>query len=537
MVEPEESRLEVIPSDTEPGMNLISVEFDLVMVNRPNERLYGKPIVALLGKKCYREFEKRDEPCPHCPGRLALATGEAHETETMGLRDDGTRFFARIRAHPVAGPHDQPTGFIEVVEDITEQKRAESLSALYTDLRASLLGTNSLRKALRETFEAAMRVECIDMGCVFSVDQITGEHHLVFERNVSPSCLKPLLGVSQGGSAESLAEAAGAPKAIEVVPILHGRDTVASLIVGTFTYPDIPPTLRAGLQSLGAAAGHSVSRIRAEQSRGDAVADLEALIAANPTPTWVLDAQRHVTMWNKAAERLFGWKAAELIGRRSPFALGSEEQDPDMAPPTSPHVAVLVGKDGSAVEVRLITAPFRDVVGDASTVIVLAEDLTPQQRLADLESRVATMAGPSEDAPSHDMAPGSGPCPAGAGARVLIIDPTASWGQQLAEMLKDQGFVPVTRPSAGDAATVIAETEAQDYPFALAVVDLVAPARSGGPGQVAILRSLGLKAPVIVSSDADVRGHLQHGIAAVIKRPHDPEEVARVVRGALGRNR
>ena len=73
-------------------MNLISVDFDLVMVNRTNERLYGKSMVALLGNKCYREFEKRDEPCPHCPGRLALETGEAQEAETTGLRDDGTRF-------------------------------------------------------------------------------------------------------------------------------------------------------------------------------------------------------------------------------------------------------------------------------------------------------------------------------------------------------------------------------------------------------------------------------------------------------------
>ena len=87
-------------------------------------------MVALLGNKCYREFEKRDEPCPHCPGRLALETGEAQEAETTGLRDDGTRFAARIKAHPVIGPDNRPTGFIEIVEDITEQKRAESLALI-----------------------------------------------------------------------------------------------------------------------------------------------------------------------------------------------------------------------------------------------------------------------------------------------------------------------------------------------------------------------------------------------------------------------
>ncbi len=95
-----EDRFEAIAPDTEPGMNFISVDFDLVMVNRANERLYGKSMVALLGKKCYREFEKRDEPCPHCPGRLALATGEAHES-----RDGGPAG----RRDPVLRPEYEPT--------------------------------------------------------------------------------------------------------------------------------------------------------------------------------------------------------------------------------------------------------------------------------------------------------------------------------------------------------------------------------------------------------------------------------------------
>jgi PAS domain S-box-containing protein len=338
--------------------------------------------------------------------------------------------------------------------------------------------------------------------------------------------------VSQGGSPALLAEVAGAPKAVEVVPIMHGGNTIASLIVGTFTYPDIPPTLRAGLQSLGAATGHSVSRIRAEQSRGDAVADLEALIAVNPTPTWVLDAADRVTVWNKAAERLFGWRASEVVGRRPPFSPSGDESDTSRVRPAYPHTAVISTKNGAQVEVRLVTAPFRDVVGDSSTLIVMAEDLTLQRRLGRLEERLA---GPQ-------VSPGEGPAPqaemgvggrqAEAETRVLIVDPSGSWGAELAQLLSNQGYVSTICPSADEAATTIAEAEVQSHPFALAVIDLVTPARTGGPGQTATLRGLGLRAPVIVSSDADVRGHEQHGIAAVIRRPYDPQEVARIV-GAL----
>lgn len=530
-MEPAENRFEATPSDTEPGMNLISVDFDLVMVNRRNERLYGKPIVALLGKKCYREFEKRDEPCPHCPGTLALATGEAHETETVGLRDDGTRFFARIRAVPVAGPQGQPTGFIEVVEDITEQKRAESLSCIYADLRAALPLTHSVRKALRESFEAAMRVEGIDMGCIFSVDPDTGEHTLVYQRNVPPSCLASLTEISRRGPDASgpdvpPAETDGAPRSIEVVPVLHRGDIVATLVMGTSTYPDIPATLRAGLQSLGAAASNSVSRIWAEQSRGDAVADLEALIAVNPVPTWVLGPQGRVTIWNKAAERVFGWKAAEVVGRPSPVRTGLERERAMANPPAPPAEAMLSAKDGSHVHVRLVLAPFRDIVGDASTVIIMAEDLTTQNRLADAETRLSMLETPCDQTAERADE-------TGCGARVLIVDASSSWGPQLARILCGLGCHPTSIASMTEVGDVLKAAETEGRPFALAVVDLVPPSRSGGLEQTAVLRGLGLEAPVVVSSDADVRGHEQHGIAAVIKRPYDAADVARVLREVL----
>ena len=532
-MEPDESLFEAIPTDMEPGMNLISVDFDLVMVNRPNERLYGKPMVALLGKKCYREFEKRDEPCPHCPGRLALATGEAHETETIGLRDDGTRFFARIRAVPVAGPHDQPTGFIEVVEDITEQKRAESLATIYADLRAVLQATHSVSRALRETFEAALRVEGIDSGCIFSVDQVTGDHNLVHQRNIPMACLAPLAEVSQGKTGNLPAGMAGAPKAVEIVPVLHGGEVVATLAMGASTYPEIPPTLRAGLQSLGAAAGGAVSRIRAERSRGDAVADLEALIAVNPVPTWVLDARNRVTMWNSAAERLFGWRATEVVGRPSPLTCVREGHDTPATSSGDPRSTALIAKDGTPVEVTLSTAPFRDVVGDASTVVVMAEDLSTHRRLAEAESRLAGLLAASAEHPQPRAGLGSGDVAAGPGARVLIVDPVGSWGRELADILARLGYLPTMCASTSETAAILTGLEAKERPFALVVVDLVTPGQISGLGQTAVLRALGLKAPVIACSDADVRGHQQHGIAAVVKRPFQADAVAQVVRGVL----
>ncbi len=532
-MELDEKRLEAIPPGIEPGMNFISLDFEIVMVNRTNERLYAKSAVALLGKKCYQEFEKRDEPCPHCPGRRALETGEAHETETMGLRDDGTQFAARIRAHPVVGPDNQPTGFIEVVEDITEQKRVESLSNISADLRAILLTTQNVHKALRWTLEAALRVEGIDLGCVFLVDLPTGEHSLVYQQGVPPECLEAFAGVSRGEPLSRFAAIAGVPRALEVVPILHRGEQAATLVAGASTYPEIPPTLRAGLQNLGAATGYAISRIRAEQSRGDAVADLEALIAVTPVPTWVVDTENRITLWNAAAERLFGWRAAEVVDCVSPFGRDFGGQD---IPPASgrPPATVLAKKDGMPVEVRLFVAPFRDVVGNSSTLVVMAEDLTVERQLANAEHRLVELEaalGRGLTAGADDrLSDNSG---TGSSARVLIVDSNQPWGEELAGILSELGYAPMRCSSVSETAVILADAEAEAHPFVLAVVDLVLPAGSSGLAQAAVLRGLGLTAPVVVSSDADVRGFERHGIAGVIKRPFEAGAVEQAIKLTL----
>ncbi len=491
-------------------MNLISVDFDLVMVNRTNERLYGKPMVALLGNKCYREFEKRDAPCPHCPGRLALETGVAQEAETTGLRDDGTRFAARIKAHPVIGPDNRPTGFIEIVEDITEQKRAESLAVIDTQLQSSLAGVQNVRSALREGLRAALLVEGIDCGAAFLRHEGSSEPELIVERGLGPACLED-------------------PRVVAVVPILHRGSAIADLVVGSTVYPEMPPSLRNGLQVLGTTTGTAISRILAEQSRGDAIADLEAIIAASPLATWAIDGRGRITMWNKAAEKVFGWRAAEVSGSAPPWG-------PASSVAAGPREVVLDRKDGRPVEVRLSTAPFRDVVGNDSALIFIAEDLRAQRRILELESRMVELeARLAAETAAVDQA--GEQARRLDGVRVLIVDGNEPWGEELAEILSSLGCAPVRCVAPEQTASVLAQAGMSEQPFCVAVVALLGPGGASGLGQRAALRSLGLQAPVIMSSDVDVRGHEQHGIAAILRRPYSVDAVRDALVTALREKR
>jgi len=122
------------------GLNLIDCDHNLVMVNAAQGRHFNKPPHEMVGRKCFWEFEKRDAVCPHCPGVQAIATGQPAEVETQGVRDDGSRFNVRLRAFPAFRQDGTVRGFIEIGQNITEQRQAEEA----VQQREAVLGAMAL---------------------------------------------------------------------------------------------------------------------------------------------------------------------------------------------------------------------------------------------------------------------------------------------------------------------------------------------------------------------------------------------------------
>ncbi|MDD5327266.1 MAG: PAS domain S-box protein [Phycisphaerae bacterium] len=107
------------------GITLIDTNYKVVTTNTGQGKILNKPHSKLVGKYCFREFEKRKAVCSHCPGTQAMAMGHPAEVETIGVRDDGSRVPARVQAFPVFGSDGTVQGFLEVVEDISGRKQAE----------------------------------------------------------------------------------------------------------------------------------------------------------------------------------------------------------------------------------------------------------------------------------------------------------------------------------------------------------------------------------------------------------------------------
>ncbi len=107
------------------GIAMIDKDHNIVMANAAQGRMYNKSIYELLGKKCYQEFKKKDHVCSHCPGVTAMETGRPSETIAHGQRDDGSTFTVNVKAFPLQDENGENKGFIEVVDNITEQLKTQ----------------------------------------------------------------------------------------------------------------------------------------------------------------------------------------------------------------------------------------------------------------------------------------------------------------------------------------------------------------------------------------------------------------------------
>lgn len=153
------------------GIALIDIDYNIKQVNPELVSLSGRPAKSSINMKCYREFEGRESVCPFCPGYRVISSGCADEVETRRNRPDGSSFEARVQAFPIFGNDNSVTGFIEVVEDITDRKRMEDeiLKHFEARLQAERQENESAQLAAQATQLASIGV--IAAGITHEINQ------------------------------------------------------------------------------------------------------------------------------------------------------------------------------------------------------------------------------------------------------------------------------------------------------------------------------------------------------------------------------
>lgn len=115
---------------------------------------------------------------------------------------------------------------------------------------------------------------------------------------------------------------------------------------------------------------------------------LSSLIGASPLAIVTLDGEGKVLSWSPAAERIFGWKEAEVIGKFNPTvpeAFGQKflrdiNEIINHLIPISMEVKCLK-KDGSFADVRIFSAPVADENVATAAVLGIMEDISERIQL------------------------------------------------------------------------------------------------------------------------------------------------------------
>jgi PAS domain S-box-containing protein len=115
---------------------------------------------------------------------------------------------------------------------------------------------------------------------------------------------------------------------------------------------------------------------------------LAGIVAASPLAIHSIDLDGLVTSWNAAAERLYGWTAADAIGHRLPMVSEQDRAEFDHLCARVRAGEMVIGavvmrthKDGHRVTVALSVAPLFDERGEVVGSVGFTEDLAARERM------------------------------------------------------------------------------------------------------------------------------------------------------------
>jgi len=127
-----------------------------------------------------------------------------------------------------------------------------------------------------------------------------------------------------------------------------------------------------------------------ERRRVEAMARLAAIAASSPDAMLSCDLEGRLTSWNLGAERLFGWRAEEVLGRPIAMLAPPGGLPPDQAPGTI-FERILAGgpvdvetqrlaKDGSLVDVHVVGSQLKAPGGELLGELVVMRDIRERKQ-------------------------------------------------------------------------------------------------------------------------------------------------------------
>jgi PAS domain S-box-containing protein len=214
---------------------------------------------------------------------------------------------------------------------ISEHRRIEELLRLQRDLAVALISANDIKEAIGRVFDAALKIEGIDGGAVYLVDE-SGGVSMVLHRGLSDIFVKgcsycppdsPRAMIVKAGewlyrdrsyiastSFQDLREEGF--RSLADFPVKHKDRPIAAIILVSRTMDDFPQNARMALEALAASTAEIIARIKAEEAMKESERRYRELAELLPQTVFEVDALGNITFANSFGLASFGYTPDDL---------------------------------------------------------------------------------------------------------------------------------------------------------------------------------------------------------------------------------
>lgn len=370
-------------------------------------------------------FDGRETPLPECPMANVLRTGRAvHGAEARIVRPDGSSAWAIVHIEPISDEDGALVGAINCLYETTAQHQAQTRDTLARRMEeqtALFEFTEKLQRATShaEIYEAALdaisRALHCDRASILLCDRdkvmrfvawrgLSEAYRNAVEghspwpadaRNPQPLCLEDVGRADLGDDLTRVLKAERI-QALAFIPLFESEHLLGKFMV-YFDAPHRFSDLEIDVAfTIARQLGFSIERMRAAENANRLAAIVEssddAIISKN------LDGV--IMTWNAGAERIFGYKAEETVGKPVTILIPPERIDEEpyilsrirKGEKVDHYETVRRRKDGSLVDISLTVSPIRDGAGRIVGASKISRDISERKRahaqLKDSERRL-----------------------------------------------------------------------------------------------------------------------------------------------------
>ncbi|MBN1290729.1 MAG: PAS domain S-box protein [Candidatus Latescibacteria bacterium] len=299
--------------------------------NKTAEMLSGYRREELIGRNFIKLL-----PAMYIPKASATllqnAFGKATGPDEFVInRKDGSKVTVEIRTYPVKIK--DKVLVLGIARDISERKESENLIRIQRDMGLALSTTRDMETALKTSLEHTLKIDGIDSGGIYFLDQQTGSLHLECYTGISENCVA-VISHFNSDSPNTCLVMKGKPvftdygdlentdtpilkniKSLAIIPLKHKKQVIGSLNLASHSEQKITPSAKSTLESLASQITGVIVRIKAEEALRESEERLSGFINSATDAFYLLDSDLNFIEINEQGLKMIGKKRKDVIGK------------------------------------------------------------------------------------------------------------------------------------------------------------------------------------------------------------------------------